>query len=91
MSTEERKMPAPQSLGGGFITMFRCGGIKPGACTSPACQAKATRKCGYALSTGKPCDRPVCDKHAHALQIGKAILVMCPPHARLVEKTRLYP
>jgi hypothetical protein len=76
-------IPIPSTLGGGTMTMFRCGGPKLGGCTAPACYAKATRKCGYTLATGKPCDRPVCDRHGSGN--------MCPPHARLAEKTRMYP
>jgi hypothetical protein len=75
-------IPVSPNLGGGMMPCFKRQ-PKPGACTSPACQAKATRKCGYVLATGKPCDRQVCDRHG----VGN----MCPAHGRLVEKTRMYP
>lgn len=79
----ERLMPAPRSLGGGTITVFRCGGPKLGDCTAPGCSARAKSTCTYQLggkAAGKTCDRPVCEKHG--------VDVLCPGHRRLVEQQK---
>jgi len=68
-------IPVSPNLGGGLMPCFKRQ-PKPGTCTSPACQALATRKCYYGLFTGKACGLDVCETH------GKGGL--CMPHQRLL-------
>ena len=75
-------IPVSSALGGGLMPCFKRGPA-PGACTTVNCGAKATTKCGHTLTNGQLCGRSVCDKHAHVVQIGRMVVSICPPHARL--------
>jgi hypothetical protein len=70
-------IPVSPNLGGGMMPCFKRQ-PKPGACTSPACQAKATRKCVHVLDDGKLCGIEVCEKHGDGN--------LCMPHQRLAGK-----
>lgn len=86
MKTNEQnapQLPVPNTLGGGTMTIFRCGGPKLGDCTAPGCAHRATLTCKHPLigkAEGKTCDKPVCEQHGAD--------GLCPSHQRLVEQQK---
>ena len=86
-NTGDRLIPVPKSLGGGTITVFRCGGPRLGDCTTPGCTTRATTKCKYELRDGRRCDKPLCDRHTGTGEADG----FCMPHARMVQKAKLFP
>lgn len=79
------QIPVPSTLGGGLMTVFRCGGPKPGNCTSPNCHAHAVAKCKFKLTdrsgnpSGLTCGNDICKKHT-----GKR--GFCLAHERLTDQ-----
>lgn len=77
MTTAQPMIPVPKSLGGDTMPTYR-NLSKSGVCRTPACQAKATRKCVHVLDNGKLCGIEVCEKHGDGN--------LCMPHQRLAGK-----